>query len=328
MALATEINKSGMHNQILYTDQDAKNELYKCAICPRLCNVNRVNEASGYCNTNAGFNISTICIHKGEEPVISGIHGICNVFFSHCNLQCIFCQNYQISQNGTNIHNIGTLEQITEKIIACLDQGCNSVGFVSASHMVPQMILIINALHGLERYPTIIYNSNGYDKVETLKKLEGIIDIYLPDFKYSDNTLGMAFSKVKDYPEVALAALKEMYRQMGPTLITDENEVAVRGMIIRHLVLPGQIENSINSLRLIEREISSKVCISLMAQYYPVAGVIGHPTLGRSITLEEYEVVCNEMEKLGFINGWIQELESNKEYLPDFDSIHPFEKTA
>lgn len=317
-----------MNKTTVYSDQEAINDLSKCSVCPRSCGANRTKGPSGYCKTDAGFNISSICIHRGEEPAISGKNGICNVFFGHCNLQCIFCQNHQISQNGTTTLHFGTLDQITETIITCLDKGCTSVGFVSASHMIPQMVMIINSLHRWNRYPTIIYNSNGYDKVESLKRLEGLIDIYLPDFKYSDTNLGRQFSDVKDYTETAMAALKEMYRQMGSRLITDENEVAVRGMIIRHLVLPGQVENSINALKLIESELSSKITISLMSQYYPAAGAIGHATLGRSVNKEEYDRVCHEMEELGFVNGWIQDLESQHEYRPDFFRDHPFEKSA
>ncbi|HLO91761.1 MAG: radical SAM protein [Chloroflexota bacterium] len=317
-----------MNLHLKYSDHDAQNDLIKCTICPRSCRTDRTRGPTGWCKTDSGFNVSSICIHKGEEPVISGQDGICNVFFGHCNLQCIFCQNYQISQNGTSVANFGTLDQITEEIITCLDKGCKSVGFVSASHMVPQMIMIINSLHRWERYPTIVYNSNGYDKVETLKRLEGIVDVYLPDFKYSDNVLGKELSDVKDYLSVAQAALKEMYRQMGPKVITDEKETAVRGLIIRHLVLPAEVENSINVLRFIESELSPKVSISLMAQYHPVAGAIGHKTIGRQVTIEEYKLIVNELENLGFSNGWIQELESSANYLPDFNWNHPFEKTA
>lgn len=312
----------------IYSDEQAYNDLIKCTICPRLCHSNRAKGPSGYCKTDSGFNISSICIHKGEEPVISGTTGICNVFFSHCNLQCIFCQNYQISQNGTKVSHYGTLDQITEQIITYLDKGCTSVGFVSVSHMVPQMVLIINSLHRWERYPVIVYNSNGYDSVETLKRLEGLVDVYLPDFKYAGNELGKPFSDVKDYTQVASAALKEMYRQMGPNLITGQDETAVRGLIIRHLVLPGEVDNSINALRFIAEEISPKVSISLMSQYHPIAGAVGHKTLGRTLTTEEYNSVVAEMERLGFNNGWVQELESNKEYLPDFEWDNPFEKSA
>ncbi len=312
----------------IYSDEQAYNDLIKCSICPRSCNANRVAKPSGYCKSDSRFNISSICIHKGEEPVISGPVGICNIFFSHCNLQCIYCQNHQISQNGTKISQYGTLDQITETIINFLDKGCSSIGFVSATHMVPQMVLIINSLHRRGRYPIVVYNSNGYDSVDTLKRLEGLVDVYLPDFKYSNNNLGYSFSDVKDYKEIAIKALKEMCRQMGPKVITDKNEIAIRGLIIRHLVLPGEVENSINALRIISEELTSEVTISLMAQFHPVAKAIGHKTLGSTITVEEYASVVTAFEHMGFGNGWVQELESNKEYLPDFDWDHPFEKSA
>lgn len=315
-------------NTSIYNDQEAYNDLIECAVCPRSCKADRTKGKAGYCKTDAGFNISSICIHRGEEPVISGHNGICNVFFSHCNLQCIFCQNYQISQNGTSVNQFGTLEDITRAIISCLDKGCVAVGFVSVSHMVPQMVMIINSLHRHNYYPTIVYNSNGYDKVETLKKLEGLVDIYLPDFKYSTNTLGKQYSDVDDYPIIALNALKEMYRQMGPVLITDDNNNAIRGMIVRHLVLPGHIENSINALRLLANEFSTKLRISLMSQYHPMYKAVGHSTIGRSLFNEEYLLVCREMEDLGFSSGWVQEMDSNIEYLPDFNWVHPFENTA
>lgn len=317
-----------MNTTTQYTDQEAYNDLIRCTICPRNCRVDRTRGTAGYCKTDAGFNVSSICIHKGEEPVVSGNDGICNVFFGHCNLQCVFCQNYQISQNGTKVAGIGTLDEITEAIITCLDKGCKSVGFVSASHMVPQMIMIINSLHRWERYPTIVYNSNGYDKVETLKRLEGIVDVYLPDFKYSDNSVCKPFSDVKDYVSVAKAAIKEMYRQMGPKVITDESETAIRGLIIRHLVLPGHVENSIEALRFIENELSPKTCVSLMSQYHPMYKAFGHRDLERTLTIEEYKRVVEAMEQLGLTSGWIQEIESSDEYLPDFRMDHPFEKSA
>jgi putative pyruvate formate lyase activating enzyme len=191
--------------------------------------------------------------------------------------------------------------------------------------MVPQMVMIINELHERGRFPYIVYNSNGYDKVDTLKRLEGLVDVYLPDFKYSESELGKLYSDAKDYCNVAGLALKEMYRQMGASLITDRKEIASRGMIIRHLVLPGQVENSKKVLDFIADELSTRVTISLMSQYHPVTPVREHPELGRTVSSEEYEAVSSYMEELGFVNGWVQELESNLEYLPDFTLDHPFE---
>ncbi len=316
-----------METIIRYSDNEALKDLSDCAICPRSCHKNRLSGQKGYCKSDASLNISSICIHHGEEPIISGTHGVCNVFFGHCNLQCVYCQNKQISCNKSKPVN-RTLDEVTEMIIGHLDKGCKAVGFVSASHMIPQMVMIINSLHRWNRYPTIIYNTNAYDKAGTLRRLEGLIDIYLPDFKYSDPFIAKKYSGADDYPRVALAAIKEMHRQMGSRVITDENEIAVRGLIIRHLVLPGHTDNSIQVLRTISEEISDKVSISLMSQYYPIPDVSEHPQLNKTLSQAEYSTVCNEMERLGFVNGFVQDLTSSAEYLPDFRWEHPFEKTA
>lgn len=310
----------------LYTEENAYNELTCCNICPRECNADRHVGPLGYCNTDAGFNISSICIHKGEEPVISGSDGICNVFFAHCNLQCIFCQNHQISQNGTKVVQNGTLEEIVHEIAQHLEKGIKIVGFVSASHMVPQMVTIIHALNKRGLNPVIVYNSNGYDKVETLQRLEGLVDVYLPDFKYADDRKALAFSGVSDYFSVASKALKEMVRQMGSKIHLDETGIVTRGIIVRHLVLPGGVEDSKKVLKYIAEDLSVKMSISLMAQYHPVDNVKKHPFLSRTITEKEYDEVVTEFYKLGFVNGWIQDIESNHEYLPDFNYEQPFNK--
>ena len=308
-----------------YTVQNLCNELVNCSVCPHTCNTDRTKSARGFCRANAGISIASICIHKGEEPAISGTHGICNVFFSHCNMQCIYCQNYQISHNGISSSHNRTIEDVTDEIIKCLDEGCESVGFVSASHMIPQMVMIINSLKNKGKNPIFVYNTNSYDKVETLRKLEGVIDVYLADFKYAADDIGYELSGVKDYPSVALKAIKEMYRQMGSVLITNDNGIAQRGLIIRHLVLPGYTENSIEVLRLLEKHFSTRLSISLMSQYYPIANVINHHKLNRKLTEHEYNIIVNEMELLGYENGWVQDLDSSTEYLPNFNLSHPFE---
>ncbi|MBN1199520.1 MAG: radical SAM protein, partial [Bacteroidales bacterium] len=178
--------------------------LQDCALCPRNCHADRFSSTLGYCRTGIGFNISSICIHQGEEPVISGSKGICNLFFAHCNLQCSFCQNHQISDNQINpaLFSV-SLEEVIRQVTGILDQGINRVGFVSPSHMIPQMKIIIRAVEQLGYHPTWVYNSNGYDKVETLRGLEGMIDVYLPDLKYMDPLLAAKLSDAEDYPEVA-----------------------------------------------------------------------------------------------------------------------------
>jgi len=298
--------------------------LASCNICPRNCNVNRLEGESGICGSSGGFTISSICIHEGEEPAVSGSNGICNVFFSRCNLSCRYCQNYQISCNKGQVNEASMqLEEVIDSIIRILDQGCHAVGFVSPSHCIPQVKIIIETLRLNAYNPVFVYNTNGYDKTEELKDLENYIDIYLPDYKYSDPNLGRRFSKVPDYPEVALAAIKEMYRQKGSTLVMNESGFAEKGLIIRHLILPGYVENSIQVLNSIA-DISVSLAVSLMAQYWPTPGVINHPDLGRSLRPEEYEKVKSELENLGFYKGWIQDLESNTCYRPDFDAETPF----
>jgi len=301
--------------------------LKHCTICPHNCGVDRFSDKLGYCKSNAAFNISSICNHIGEEPIISGRNGIVNIFFAHCNMQCIYCQNYQISNNKRCfINHQYELKDIVEQVARLIENGCNGVGFVSPSHMVPQMKIIINALHDNGLYPTIIYNSNGYDKVETLRELEGLIDIYLPDFKYSDNELAKKYSDTPDYSDVAKKAIKEMFRQKGTTVVIDkEINQAESGLIIRHLVLPGQIKNSIDILRFIAEEFSERVYISLMSQYYPTINVEQYPSLNRSLEAEEYQKVVDEMDALGFVNGWVQELVSSDYYKPNFIKEHPFQ---
>ncbi len=301
-------------------------ELENCALCPRNCNANRLNGRSGYCNSDTSFNIASICIHRGEEPAISGIEGICNVFFTNCNLRCIYCQNHQISdtQIKRTVSSMG-LEEVIRQITAILDQGIKSVGFVSPSHFIPQMKVIISIIQSLGYKPTWVYNTNGYDKAETLKTLEGIIDVYLPDLKYMDPELAWKFSGARDYPEFATAALREMFRQKGAALITGEDQTAESGIIVRHLVLPGNVSNSLNVMRFLAGEISPRIHISLMAQYYPTNRVENHPDLGRGVTRSEYRQVVDELEKLGMFNGWIQEFESSDFYRPDFNQPHPFE---
>jgi putative pyruvate formate lyase activating enzyme len=215
------------------------------------------------------------------------------------------------------------LHEVVNSIIKRLDQGSHAVGFVSPSHYIPHVKAIIESLRLSGYNPVFVYNTNGYDKVEEIRELESYIDIYLPDYKYSDNSLALKFSKVADYQHVAYTTIKEMYRQKGSTLMMNENGYAEKGLIIRHLVLPGNVDNSINVLRHIA-DISSSIAVSLMAQYWPTPAVQNHPTLGRTLSSEEYETVKAELENLGFYKGWVQDLESSDHYLPDFELDKPF----
>lgn len=215
--------------------------------------------------------------------------------------------------------------EVIRQITGLLDKGCHAVGFVSPTHYVPHIKAIIEALREEGRNPIFVYNTNGYDKVETLKSLESYIDIYLPDFKYSKDELAREYSDAPRYPEIALAALKEMYRQKGSVVLMDDNGIAEKGIIVRHLVLPGHVDNSTGVLRMIAGEVSPSLTISLMSQYWPTPAVKIHKKLGRMLLSAEYQAVADEMQKLGFRKGWLQEMGSHENYRPDFDRDHPFE---
>ena len=299
--------------------------LHNCKVCPRNCGVDRFFSRDGWCGSDAGFNISSICIHHGEEPAISGKSGICNIFFSRCNLACIYCQNHQISnRRGEVPEKQLSLREVVDCVKGFLDKGCTAVGFVSPSHYLPHVKAIIDALRQDGRNPTFVYNTNSYDKAEEIRQLESYIDVYLPDLKYLDNTLSRLYSGAFNYPEFAKTAIKEMYRQKGSTLHYNDDGQAVCGLIIRHLILPGNGEGSKAVLEWIAWELSPSVAISLMSQYFPAGKALGNSVLNRKIDRGEYNTLVEEMEKLGFYKGWIQDLQSHGHYRPDFGSDMPF----
>lgn len=301
--------------------------LHNCRICPRQCGVDRFAEPTGFCRTDAGYTIAAVTLHRGEEPVISGRSGICNVFFSHCNLRCLYCQNFQISRNESRGKgNDWSLQAVVGEVTAILDTGVRHLGFVSPSHMVPQMVAIIREVQRQGYRPVIVYNSNGYDRVATLQQLEPLIDVYLPDCKYMDAVLAGKWSGAADYPAVAAAALREMYRQKGNVLHLDDEGMAERGLIVRHLVLPGAVANSLAVLRFLAGELSNRITLSLMAQYRPIAAVVDRESLNRRLLPTEYAEVVAAMERLGFTEGWVQECTSADYYNPDFDQKSPFEE--
>ena len=288
--------------------------------------MNRFMGGSGFCRMDAGLNIASVCIHMGEEPVISGITGICNIFFAGCNLRCIYCQNHDISNPEVEWLTQETdFQKLLDEIEKILASGINSIGFVSPSHVVPQVKAIINGLRARGLTPVTVYNTSSYDKTEIIRSLSGLIDVYLPDYKYASEDIALQYSGASDYPAVALKALKEMYYQKGSVLRTDESGWAENGMLIRHLVLPGHADESIKVLKLIAEELSTGVHISLMSQYYPTCNVRNHPLLKRQLYRTEYEAVAGAMEELGFRNGWVQSMDSPENYQPDFTRDHPFE---
>ena len=307
-----------------YGLQKEGSRLVECRICPHNCGAARTMGATGVCGADAGLNVASVVMHHGEEPVISGKNGICNVFFSCCNLRCIYCQNHQIS-DPSEAGYTGTMEfeEVMDCIIVALKGGSPNLGFVTPSHMVPQMLLLIRAVRSQGYDPVIVYNTNAYERAEEIDRLEDIVNVWLPDFKYSDPGLALKLSGAPDYPSIASDAIWRMYRQKGTTLRM-EGDIAVSGLIIRHLVLPGHVANSIGVLREIERRIGTDVHISLMSQYHPNPSTAHDPVLGRTLYAEEYAQVVEEMDRLGFHRGWVQSLDSPANYQPDFGSGQPF----
>ena len=270
--------------------------------------------------------VSAIVLHKGEEPALGGNKGICNIFFNHCNLQCEYCQNFQISCNSSPLqHNKMSVQECHDKVVEILNDGCNVVGLVSPTPYVEQIIELVDMLHQHGHHPTIVYNTNSYDTVETIRKVHDIVDIYLPDYKYGSYDMAGQLSKADDYPDKALDAIKEMVRQKGTGLSFDDTGLAHSGVIVRHLVLPGRIENSKSALLNIAMEISNKLHISLMTQYYPTYHAGMYEDMDRKVTQKEYEEVVDFMYSLGFEHGWLQDPESSDFYKPDFNTGQVFQ---
>lgn len=308
-----------------YYNEEETELLRDCTLCPRECHADRFNGDTGYCGIDAGLNIASVCVHRGEEPPISGDSGICNIFFRGCNLRCIYCQNHEISRPPGKLKPTGSsFEELTGEIGQILESGVRAVGFVSPSHVVPQVRAIIRRLREHGRNPVFVYNTGSYDKAGILRGMEGYIDVYLPDYKYVTPSVARQFSDSEDYPETALRAIKEMYYQKGSSLRVDDQGRAENGLLLRHLVLPGHSGESIKVLGKIAGEISAGIHISLMSQYYPNSNVQDHSPLDRPLYREEYETVVREMERLGFRNGWIQDMDSSRNYRPDFSKEHPF----
>lgn len=304
--------------------------LASCTVCPKLCGNDRLNDEIAACYSGRFPIVSSYTAHFGEEPCLSGTKGAGNIFFGNCNLRCVYCQNYQISQTWKQQKkNEVTHERLAEMMLELQDRGCHNIGFVSPTHFAPQMAraILLAARQGL-RLP-IIYNTNAYDSVEVLKLLDGIVDIYLPDLKYADSDAGFQYSKVRDYADHSRAAIREMYRQMGSELVFDENGLLQRGLLIRLLVLPNDIAEIEKNLRWIRDELSPKTAISLMAQYYATNKAATDPRyilLSRRISEGEWFEAVSLLEDLGIEEGFMQEYESASYYYrPDFADVEkPF----
>lgn len=304
--------------------------LERCTVCPRDCLNNRLNNEIAACYSGRLPIVSSYTPHFGEEPALVGTHGAGNIFFGNCNLRCVYCQNYQISQtHKLQIKNEVTHERLAEMMLELQTKGCHNINFVSPTHFAPQMAraILIAARQGL-RLP-IVYNTNAYDSAEVLRLLSGIVDIYLPDLKYAEDKAGYLYSKVKSYQEVSRRAIAEMYRQTGPELVLDDDGLLQRGLVIRLLVLPNDIGGIRESLEWIRDTLSPRVAVSLMAQYYPThqaATSKRHILLSRRISESEWLRAVSALDELGMEEGWMQEFDGAAYYYrPDFtDSETPF----
>lgn len=304
--------------------------LRSCTVCPKDCGNDRMKDEIAACYSGRLPIVSSYTSHFGEEPCLSGTNGAGNIFFGNCNLRCVYCQNYQISQTWREQKkNEVTETRLAEMMLELQDRGCHNIGFVSPTHFAPQMAraILIAAENGL--HLPIVYNTNAYDSVEVLKLLDGIVDIYLPDLKYADSDAGFQYSKVRDYKEHARAAIKEMHRQMGDELIFGEDGMLRQGLMIRLLVLPNGIADIESNLRWIRDELSPKTAISLMTQYYATnkaATDDRYILLSRRISEGEWFEAVSLLDDLGMEEGFMQEYESASHYYrPDFtDSEKPF----
>ncbi|MBQ8227724.1 MAG: radical SAM protein [Clostridia bacterium] len=285
----------------------------KCTACPRECNINRKTDI-GFCGVSDTFRIARAALHYWEEPCISGTNGSGTVFFSGCNLKCVYCQNFELSHNafGKDI----TDERLSEIFDELVSLGAHNINLVNPTHYA---IRLAEMLKVKKPSVPIVYNTGGFEKNETLKMLDGIVDIYLTDLKYCDDKVSLKYSKAENYFENASSAIFEMKRQQ-PKDIFDSEGIMQKGVIIRNLILPGNVSQSIKALDFIADNFSNETIVSLMSQYTPCGKSEEYPTINRRISKREYNTVLDHLEGLGFENAYVQELSSAKEeYIPPFD---------
>jgi putative pyruvate formate lyase activating enzyme len=304
--------------------------LESCRVCPRDCLNNRLKDEIAACYSGRLAVVSSYTAHFGEEPALTGTHGAGNIFFGNCNLRCVYCQNYQISQtHKEQIRNQVTHERLSEMMLELQERKCHNINFVSPTHFAPQMArgVLLAARLGL-RLP-VVYNTNAYDSVEVLRLLDRIVDVYLPDLKYAENEAGYEYSKVRDYKDHARRAITEMYRQTGDELVFGSDGLLKRGLVIRLLVLPNDLAGVRESLEWIRDTLSPRVAVSMMAQYYATnraASDARYTLLSRRITETEWLRALSALDELGMEEGWMQEYDGASHYYrPDFtDSEKPF----
>ena len=291
--------------------------LTKCEICPHRCGVNQTKGEIGRCKSTDKIKIGLYSIHHFEEPCISGKHGSGTVFFSNCNLNCVYCQNYEISQEGKGKEI--SIEKLADIFMEQQNRQAENINLVTPTSYALQIIEAIKIAKRKGLHIPIIYNTNGYENIETLQLLEGYIDVYLPDLKYYDNEIGKKYSKVDNYFEIATKAIQEMYRQVGSPKFNAQGMIE-KGVMIRHLVLPNNIDNSKKILKWLKDNMDEQVYIDIMAQYFPTYKAKEMKDLNRKLTKEEYQEIENYVYDLDIQNGYMQELgEHEEEYVPKWD---------
>jgi len=290
--------------QFLNRIKKAYRFLQSCRLCPHNCGVDRTIGQKGLCRSTEQLKISSYNVHFGEEPPLSGIYGSGTIFFTNCTLSCVYCQNYPISQLGHG--NITSVSDLSKIMLALQKQKCHNINLVTPTHFVPQIVKAVAQARESGLNIPLVYNTSGYESIEALRLLNGIIDIYLPDAKYTNAEISKKYSHAENYPSVIKNALKEMYRQVG-NLKLNQSGIAVSGMLVRHLVLPNQLSGTEVILKWIADNISKETYISLMAQYFPAFQASEYSELSRRINRKEYKRARDILDECGLFNGWIQQ---------------------
>ena len=290
---------------------------FLCNLCPRECNVDRGLGKTGFCKVPNHIKVARAALHFWEEPCISGEEGSGTVFFSGCNLRCVYCQNRKIAEGVYG--KIITVDRLAAIFLDLQKQGANNINLVTPSHYVLQIVKALNLAKEQGLLIPVVYNSSAYESVETLKKLEGYVDVYLPDFKYMDEELGRKYSNAGNYSEIAKKAIAEMVRQVGNAQF-DSRGILKKGVVVRHLVLPGYTADSKEIIKYLYDTYGNSIYISIMSQFTPILGLENYPELQRKLTEKEYDEVVDFAIELGVENGFIQEGDVAKEsFIPDFD---------
>ncbi|MBO7634016.1 MAG: radical SAM protein [Lachnospiraceae bacterium] len=292
--------------------------LERCRICPRACGTDRSSGGKGYCGVSADTVVARAALHMWEEPCISGKEGSGTVFFAGCNLRCVYCQNHEISRASAGVKI--TVERLADIFLELRDKGANNINLVTPTHYVPNIVDALELARSKGLRLPVVYNSGGYESIDTLRMLEGYVDVWLPDFKYKSDTAALRYSGARDYFERASAAIAEMVRQTGGECVFDRNGIMTRGVIVRHLVLPGQTADSKRILRYLHDTYGDSIYISIMNQFTPVTDLSDYPEINRKLTDEEYERVICFAERIGITRAYVQTGDTAEEsFIPAFD---------